>query len=121
MSSKSAKRVYSQEKDLKEQRKSQEDFYKENQIEKKKKKLAAEKCFSLYENGKVKNEVNKLMAQKNEELKIQKELRECTFFPKTNVTDRYIGDKSVNNQKTQKLESNFHERIQNWQQKQAKK
>lgn len=93
----------------------------EMEFDMKKKRAAVEKCFNLYENGKIKNEVSKLLAQKNEEIKKQNELRECTFFPKTNFSERNFGDKNINNQMLKKLESNFYERIINWQQKKEKK
>ena len=89
--------------------------------EQKKKKNAAEKCFSLYENGKIKNEVNRLLAEKNQKIKEEMELKECTFFPKTNFNERFVGDKNVNNQMMKKLESNFYDRIISWQQKKEKK
>ncbi len=119
MSSKNLKRIYnnSQEKDIQSPKKSREDC----EMEVKRKRAAAEKCYSLYENGKIKNEVSRLLAQKNEEIKRQNELRECTFFPKTNFNDRFIGDKNINNQMLKKLDSNFYERILNWQQKKEKK
>jgi hypothetical protein len=86
-----------------------------------KKKNAAEKCFSLFENGKIKNEVNRLLAEKNQKIKQEMELKECTFFPKTNFNERFTGDKNTNNQMSKKLESNFYDRITNWQQKKEKK
>ena len=45
---------------------------------------AKQRCNLLYEKGKIKNEVNKLINQKNSELREQKELSECTFKPRTN-------------------------------------
>jgi len=118
MSSRNLKKIYSsQEKDLKTPKKSQEEI----EIETRKKKLAAEKSYSLYENGKIKNEINRLLVQKNEELKRQIELRECTFFPKTNFSDKFTGDNNINNQMLKKLDSNFYERILSWQQKVEKK
>ena len=87
----------------------------------KKKKSAAEKCFSLYENGKIKNEVNRLLAEKNSKIKQEMEMKDCTFFPKTNFNEGFNGDKNVNNQMMKKLESNFYDRITNWQQKKEKK
>jgi hypothetical protein len=89
--------------------------------EQRRKKNATEKCLSLYENGKIKNEVNRLMAIKNQKLKEEMELKECTFFPKTNFNEKFFGDKNLNNQIMKKLESNFFDRIISWQQKREKK
>ena len=61
----------------------------ENKIlETQKKQNANERCHLLYEKGKIKNEVNKLIFQKNSELKEQQELSLCTFKPKLNMKDR---------------------------------
>lgn len=45
---------------------------------------ATQRCNQLYENGKIKNEVSRLINQKNSILRDQKELSECTFRPKIN-------------------------------------
>ena len=118
-SSRNLKRVFSGlvEKSLTPVRKSLEEIDEDNL----KKKNAAEKCFSLYENGKIKNEVNRLLAEKNQKIKQEMELKDCTFHPKTNFNDRFVGDKNVNNQMMKKLESNFYDRITSWQQKKEKK
>jgi hypothetical protein len=50
--------------------------------EEERKKKAIERCFLMYEKGKIKNEVNRIMYHKNEELKVQNELKECTWKPK---------------------------------------
>ncbi len=48
------------------------------------KKMANERCCILYEKGKIKNEVNRLMYKKNCDLKEEQELSRCTFKPKLN-------------------------------------
>ena len=50
----------------------------------KKKNSSIERCYLLYEKGKIKNEVNKLIIQKNFELKEKQMLSKCTFKPRTN-------------------------------------
>lgn len=117
-SSRNLKRVFSGlvDRNIQNPRKSLEEI----EEDQKKKKNAAEKCLSLYENGKIKNEVNRLLAEKNQKIKEDMELKECTFFPKTNMNEK-IGDKNVNNQVMKKLESNFFDRISSWQQKKEKK
>jgi hypothetical protein len=117
-SSRNLKRVFSGvDRNVQISRKSLQEI-EEEQI---KKKNAADKCLSLYENGKIKNEVNRLLAEKNQKIKEDMELKECTFFPKTNFNERFMGDKNVNNQVMKKLESNFFDRISSWQQKKEKK
>ena len=49
--------------------------------EEQKKKQSMERSFLLYEKGKIKNEVNRIMYHKNEELKKQNELKDCTWKP----------------------------------------
>jgi len=56
----------------------------------KKSKKAQERCCLLYEKGKIKHEVAKLINQKNSELKDQKEMSECTFKPKTNLLKKNV-------------------------------
>jgi hypothetical protein len=56
----------------------------EQQNEDQKKKQSIERCYLLYEKGKIKNEINRIMYHKNEELKIQKELKNCTWKPELN-------------------------------------
>jgi len=48
---------------------------------------AKERCIMLYEKGKIKNELNKMIFQKNYEVRAYKELEECTFQPRTNSTE----------------------------------
>jgi len=119
-SSRNLKRIFSNYDKLKNNQIPQKSLFEINE-EQKKKKNATEKCLSLYENGKIKNEVNRLLAEKNKKIKQEMELKECTFFPKTNLNDRFIADKNVNNQIMKKLESNFFDRITSWQQKREKK
>lgn len=45
---------------------------------------AREHCFLLYERGKIKNEVLKLIKLKNKELEAKQDLLLCTFKPKLN-------------------------------------
>jgi hypothetical protein len=45
---------------------------------------AQERCFLLHEKSKIKNEVVSLIYEKNNELKMMKEMSECTFRPRTN-------------------------------------
>lgn len=58
------------------------------QQEELKKKKSMERCYLLYEKGKIKNEVNRIMYHKNEELKVQNELKECTWKPKLNAMNK---------------------------------
>lgn len=51
-----------------------------------------EKCHFLYEKGKIKNEVNRIMFKKNSELRLKKELDECTFAPKINQNYKIVTD-----------------------------
>lgn len=67
----------------------------------------------LYEKGKIKNKFKKIQAEKNEELRIQEETKECTFRPKINQK-RDIDNKN-------NLEPNFYERLENWKKKLTKK
>ena len=52
------------------------------QKEETRRKQSLERCLILYEKGKIKNYVNTIMYQKNEELKIQNEMKECSWKPK---------------------------------------
>ena len=74
-----------------------------------------ERLHLLYEKGKIKNEVNRLLSEKNEQTKLQEELSKCTFYPQVNKK-RNNNDKNKNN-----LEGNFYERLTNWQNKIDKK
>jgi len=69
----------------------------------------------LYEKGKIKNEVNRLMAHKTEEMRMKEELSKCTFYPQTNKNTTF-GDKNKNS-----VEGNFYERLASWQNKIKKK
>lgn len=69
----------------------------------------------LYEKGKIKNEVNRLLAQKTEEIRVQEELSKCTFYPQTNKRITF-GVKKKNY-----VEGNFYERLASWQNKINKK
>jgi len=67
----------------------------------------------LYEKGRIKNEVNRLLLLKTEELRMQKELSNCTFHPQTNKR-RNINTKNHE-------EGNFFERLASWNNKINKK
>ena len=85
-----------------------------------------ERCFILYEKGKIKNEVNRIMYHKNEELKLQNELKDCTWRPKllkvskklednikvlikdTKIYNRSIQWKFKNNHKISRSKSDIH-------------
>lgn len=69
----------------------------------------------LYEKGKVKNEVNRLLALKTEEMRVQEEMSKCTFQPRTNRRSS-VSDKNKNF-----VEGNFYERLASWQNKINKK
>jgi hypothetical protein len=62
------------------------------QQEEQRKKKSMERCFILYERGKIKNEVNRIMYHKNEELKIQGELQNCTWKPQLNKVSKKLED-----------------------------
>ncbi len=57
-----------------------------------KKKKSLERCYILYEKGKIKNEVNRIMYHKMEELKMQSELKECTWRPRLNKISKQLED-----------------------------
>jgi hypothetical protein len=65
---------------------------KERESERKQK--AIDRCLMMYENGKLKNEINKILFSKNEELKMKKEVSECTWKPKTNEKIKNGNEKS---------------------------
>jgi len=70
---------------------------------------------NLYEKGKIKNEVNRLLAQKTEDMRIQEEMSKCTFYPRTNKRS------SVDDKYKNYIEGNFYERLTSWQNKINKK
>jgi hypothetical protein len=80
-------------------------------IETQKKKHANERCLMLYEKGKIKNEVNKIMFMKNEELKKVKELVSCTFKPKLN---KKILQGDLDNHKMKLREDQIYKRNVTW-------
>lgn len=51
----------------------------------KEEKKVTERFEILYEKGKIKNELIKMMHEKNNEIKAQQELSECTFKPRLNI------------------------------------
>ena len=68
-----------------------------------------ERCCLLYEKGKIKNEVNKLIIQKNFELKDKQLLSKCTFKPRINSVKTLSARKDSN-----KFAYNVYERNDNW-------
>ena len=72
-------------------------------------KKSIERCFYLFEKGKIKNEVNKLIIQKNNELKEMQLLSKCTFKPATN-TVKLI----KNSQKDSTRTGNLYDRNEYW-------
>ena len=71
-------------------------------------KASIERCHLLYEKGKIKNEVNKLMFVKNNEIKEKQELSECTFKPRTNSAKNLFSRKVMS--KIDEKEKNMYER-----------
>ena len=66
-----------------------------------------ERCFQLYEKGKIKNEYTRLSQYNPNKVKEESELKECTFKPHVNRTmNRKL---SVGN-----MEGGFYERTVNW-------
>jgi hypothetical protein len=64
----------------------------------------------LYEKAKIKNEMIKLIQEKNNELKVKQELVECTFTPKINRKDK----QDFNIQLTQNQPDALYYRNINW-------
>ena len=75
-----------------------------------KKNSSIDRCFLLYEKGKIKNEVNKLIIQKNYELKEKQLLSKCTFKPITNSV-RFITPTSI---KDSNKSSSIYDRNEYW-------
>lgn len=78
---------------------------------------AKERCYLLHEKGKIKNEVSMLVFKKNSELKLMKEISECTFQPRTNSTEYLRTMKDIsNNDYIKKAENikNFYQRSVYW-------
>jgi hypothetical protein len=72
----------------------------------------------MYENGKLKNQINKILFTKNEELKMKKEVSECTWKPKTNEKIKSRNEKSkLYFEKSNKLI----DRVVNWKKKKEQK
>jgi hypothetical protein len=72
----------------------------------------------MYEYGKIKNEINKIMYHKNEEMKIQSELSACTWKPKIN---KQISKGGENHRIYYNNSSKIHDRIINWKHKKEQK
>jgi len=68
-------------------------------------KTSIERCHLLYEKGKIKNEVNKLIFLKNHEIKEKQQLSECTFLPRTN---------SARKIEVRKTQDKFYDRAIHW-------
>ena len=58
-------------------------------------KESIERCHLLYEKGKIKNEVNKLIYIKNNEIREKAEMSECTFKPRTNSAKKIFTNKDL--------------------------
>ena len=80
-------------------------------------KASIERCHLLYEKGKIKNEVNKLVFVKNNEIKEKKELSECTFKPRTNSAKKLI----IKDEKIEEKDKKMFERASNWMKKTSDK
>lgn len=100
-----------------------DNLYSKEEIEEKereyiKKQKAIERCHMMYERGKIKNEIIKRLIDKNEEMKLKKEISECTWKPKTNEKIKKGGENSriYNNKNIQYIE-----RIVNWKKNKDKK
>jgi hypothetical protein len=78
---------------------------------------AQERCLLLYEKGKIKNEVNKLLYEKNYDRKAQDELSRCTFKPfvlppKNKLSTQNIQETKMT--KSNKRASSIYNRNINW-------
>ena len=82
-------------------------------------KASIERCHLLYEKGKIKNEVQKLMFVKNNDFKEKKELSECTFKPRTNSANLLLIKKDFS--KIEENEKNMYDRSLNWKKKTSDK
>jgi hypothetical protein len=71
-----------------------------------------ERLEKLYEKGKIKNEMNKLLLNKKLEIKEKEELNECTFKP---FLYKNFHKSIRTNEKSP--EGDFYERLSNWQNK----
>jgi hypothetical protein len=85
--------------------------------EEEKKKQSMERSFMLYEKGKIKNEIHRIMYHKNEELKIQNELKECTWKP----TLTKLNGKMEENLKLILKDTKIYNRAIKWQSKTSQK
>jgi hypothetical protein len=56
----------------------------EEKFNKQKKSRSMERTNFLYEKGKIKIKINQLLKEKSEKIKIQNEIKECTWKPKLN-------------------------------------
>ena len=89
----------------------------EMEFDKKRKQGAIERCLLMYEDGKIKNEINKIMYHKNEEIKAQSELSVCTWKPKINKKINKGGE----NQRLYYNNTKIHDRFINWKEKKQHK
>jgi hypothetical protein len=92
-----------------------ERFYSPEELENRhqediKKQQSVERCYLLYEKGKIKNEINRIMYQKNEELKVQNELEQCTWKPHLNKLNK----KMEENLKLITKDTKIYNRSMNW-------
>jgi hypothetical protein len=70
----------------------------------------------LYEKAKIKNEVNKLMYQKNNQLKEEHELSKCTFKPKLltkkkSVVNTKRDNNNDNNDNNERIHNHYHQQL----------
>jgi len=77
---------------------------------KEKHKRSVERCVNMYEKGKIKNEINRLMFHKNEEVKEQNELSLCTWKPELNKRN----NKKEENLKVLYSQTKIYNRTQSW-------
>jgi hypothetical protein len=78
------------------------------------KQKAVENCQLMHDKSKFKNEANKILFYKNEEIKAEKELASCTFKPKVNKTILKIDSCTILSRQT------IHERSIQWKNKKEK-
>jgi hypothetical protein len=77
-------------------------------------KESIERCHLLYEKGKIKNEVNKLIFIKNNEIREKAELSECTFKPRTNSVKKIYTNKDFT---SRPFKENIYQRAVNFKKK----
>jgi hypothetical protein len=76
-----------------------------------------DRCHALYEKGKMKNELNKIIFQKNIEAKEEKLVAQCTFKPRTNSA----ASKPAQKVNPKEIGSQMYERLTGWKKQQQEK